>query len=165
MSMPAEHMTSSPILADLLQDFAAAPVIPVHGIASDSRRLQRGDLFLAVQGMSSHGLDYLEQAKDAGVCAVAWDASTGTNPADIGVPTIAVDGLAEKLGVSVADLLRRGESVFNEATSLPDLADDASLADWIAAQPIVLERPIVVNIDTGEAVIGRPPENVLRLLS
>ena len=98
MSMPAEHMTSSPILADLLQGFAAAPAIPVHGIASDSRRLQCGDLFLAVQGMSSHGLDYLEQAKDAGVCAVAWDASTGTNPADIGVPTIDVDGLAEKLG-------------------------------------------------------------------
>jgi len=98
MSMPAEHMTSSPVLADLLQGFAAAPAIPVHGIASDSRLLQRGDLFLAVQGMSSHGLDYLEQARDAGVSAVAWDASTSTSPADIGVPMIAVDGLAEKLG-------------------------------------------------------------------
>ena len=98
MSMPAEHMTSSPILANLLQGFAAAPAIPVHGIASDSRLLQRGDLFLAVQGMTSHGLDYLEQAKEAGVCAVAWDTSTGTRPTDTGVPMIAVDNLAEKLG-------------------------------------------------------------------
>ena len=98
MSMPAEHLTANPTLADLLQGFAAAPALPVHGIASDSRALQRGDLFLAVQGLGSHGLDYLEQARSAGVCAVAWDASTGSEPADIGVPTIAVEGLAGRLG-------------------------------------------------------------------
>ena len=63
MSMPAEHMTAVPTLADLLQGYADAPEIPVHGIASDSRLLRDGFLFLAVQGMSSHGLDYIEQAK------------------------------------------------------------------------------------------------------
>ena len=98
MSMPAEHLISTPLLADLLQGFAEAPAIPIHGIASDSRLLQRGDLFLAVQGIGSHGLDYLEQARAAGVSAVAWDASTGTEPQDIGVPMIAVTGLAEQLG-------------------------------------------------------------------
>ena len=98
MSMPAEHMTTSPMLADLLQGFASAPAIPVQGIASDSRALQRGDLFLAVQGMASHGLDYLEQARAAGVCAIAWDATTGAEPAAIDVPLIAVEGLADKLG-------------------------------------------------------------------
>ncbi len=98
MSMPAEHLISAPILADLLQGIAEAPAIPVHGIASDSRLLQRGDLFLAVQGMGSHGLDYLAQAHAAGVSAVAWDASTGTEPQDIGVPMIPVTGLAEQLG-------------------------------------------------------------------
>ena len=98
MSMPVEHLTTTPTLADLLQDFAAAPALPVHGIASDSRVLQRGDLFLAVQGLGSHGLDYLEQARAAGVCAVAWDASTGSEPNDIGVPIIAIEGLAGKLG-------------------------------------------------------------------
>jgi UDP-N-acetylmuramoyl-L-alanyl-D-glutamate--2,6-diaminopimelate ligase len=98
MSMPAEHLFSAPILADLLQGIAEAPAIPVHGIASDSRLLQRGDLFLAVQGMGSHGLDYLAQAHAAGVSAVAWDASTGTEPQDIGVPMIPVTGLAQQLG-------------------------------------------------------------------
>ena len=72
---------------------------------------------------------------------------------------------AEKLGLPVADLLRRGESVFKEADDLPDLTDNIRLAEWIAAHPIVLERPIVVNDESGEAVIGRPPENVLPLLS
>jgi len=55
-------------------------------------------LFLAVQGMTSHGLDYLEQAKQAGVCAIAWDSSTGTEPTDTGVPTFAIADLAGKLG-------------------------------------------------------------------
>ena len=98
MSMPAEHMISTPTLADLLQGLADAPAIPVQGIASDSRLLQRGFLFLAVQGAGSHGLDYLEQAREAGAGAVAWDASTGKVPADIGVPMIAVNGLARHLG-------------------------------------------------------------------
>lgn len=96
--MPAVRLTSKPTLAELLQGFVAAPGVPVHGIASDSRLLREGFLFLAVQGMSSHGLDYLEQARRAGVSAVAWDASTGSTPADIGVPMIPVDKLADRLG-------------------------------------------------------------------
>ena len=77
----------------------------------------------------------------------------------------AIVDLAGKLGVPVADLLRRGESEFKEATDLPDLADDARLAAWLTAHPIVLQRPIVVNDESGEAVIGRPPEIVAALLS
>ena len=73
--------------------------------------------------------------------------------------------LADRLDLTVAELLRRGESEFKEATDLPDLADDARLADWVAAHPIVLERPIVVNDESGKAIIGRPPENVSALLS
>jgi arsenate reductase len=73
--------------------------------------------------------------------------------------------LAGRLNLTVADLLRRGESEFKGATDLPDLSDNPSLAEWIAAHPIVLQRPIVVNDETGKAVIGRPPENVLELLS
>jgi arsenate reductase len=72
--------------------------------------------------------------------------------------------IAGKLGKSVADLLRRGESAFKEATDLPDLADDVALAAWVAAHPIVLERPIVVDTSSNKAVIGRPPENVKELL-
>ena len=72
--------------------------------------------------------------------------------------------IADKLGMHVADLLRRGESTFKEADDLPDLADNAALAEWVAANPIVLERPIVVDPDRGKAVVGRPPENVNALL-
>jgi arsenate reductase len=73
--------------------------------------------------------------------------------------------LAARLGKPVAGLLRRGEARFREATDLPALDDEEALAAWVAAHPIVLERPIVLDDDSGKAVLGRPPENVTELLS
>lgn len=95
---------------------------------------------------------------------------TGVEPAIVlyleATPSAAeILGIAQQLGVAVADLLRRGESAFKEATDLPDLDDDVSLAGWLEAHPIVIERPIVVDEESGKAVIGRPPENVAALLS
>jgi len=98
MSVPAMQMNPSPLLSELLHGFADAPDLPVSGIASDSRQLKSGFLFLACDGISSHGLDYLDEARSAGVCAVAWDASTAKEPADIGVPVIAIENLAAHLG-------------------------------------------------------------------
>lgn len=72
--------------------------------------------------------------------------------------------LATNLGVSVADLLRRGEPEFKAANDLPDLSDNDALAAWVAAHPKVLERPIVVDNESGKTIMGRPPENVLQLL-
>lgn len=72
--------------------------------------------------------------------------------------------LARRLGVPVAALLRRGENDFKQARDLPDLSDDTALANWLADHPIVLQRPIVVDTDSGRAIIGRPPEKVLELL-
>lgn len=82
------------------------------------------------------------------------------------MPTAAeILDITASLGVKVADLLRRGESEFKDADDLPDLADDAALAAWVEAHPIVLERPIVVDTGSGKAVVGRPPETVRELLS
>lgn len=71
---------------------------------------------------------------------------------------------AALLGVAVADLLRRGEAEFKNATDLPDLNDAAALATWLEAHPKVIERPIVVDEANNKAVVGRPPENVLELI-
>ena len=72
--------------------------------------------------------------------------------------------LAEQLQLTVADLVRTGETEFRQATDLPSLDDAAALAAWIARNPKVLQRPIVVDSDTGRAVLGRPPENAIELL-
>jgi len=71
--------------------------------------------------------------------------------------------IADALDKPLKDLLRRGESVFKEATDLPDLDNQKALANWMSAHPIVIERPVVVR-DDGAARIGRPPEQVLELL-
>lgn len=76
-----------------------------------------------------------------------------------------IAAVADMLGMPVAALLRRGESEFKEADDLPDLDDNLALAAWLESHPIVLERPIVVDTDSGRAVVGRPPENVAELLS
>jgi UDP-N-acetylmuramoyl-L-alanyl-D-glutamate--2,6-diaminopimelate ligase len=98
MSMPAEFLKPQITLADLLDGIVTAPGIPVTGITDDSRKLQAGNVFLACQGDSSHGLDYIDQAIAANVAAVVFDSATG-NPVEVGVPMIAVDGLANRLGV------------------------------------------------------------------
>ena len=72
--------------------------------------------------------------------------------------------LAATVGVPVSELLRRNEDEFRQATDLPDLDDDASLAAWLARHPRVLQRPIVIDDSAGVAVIGRPPENVQEIL-
>ena len=72
--------------------------------------------------------------------------------------------LAELLGLTVQELLRRNEADFKDAADLPDLDDNAALAAWVANHPKVLERPIVVDDGSNRAVMGRPPENVRNLL-
>jgi UDP-N-acetylmuramoyl-L-alanyl-D-glutamate--2,6-diaminopimelate ligase len=98
MSVPAMKMQSTPTVAGLLQDFADAPELPVLGIASDSRLVRDGFLFLACDGIGSHGLDYLAEAIAGGASAVAWDSNTTSAPGDIGIPTIAVPDLGAHLG-------------------------------------------------------------------
>lgn len=66
------------------------------------------------------------------------------------------------LGLSPRQLMRQGEDVY-KALGLDDeqLSDDA-LIDAMVANPILIERPIVIA--NGKAAIGRPPESVLDIL-
>ena len=65
-----------------------------------------------------------------------------------------------KLGVTAAQIVRTGEKAFKEL-ELKN-ADDDTLIAAMVANPILIERPIVIKGD--KAVVGRPPENVLSLL-
>ena len=70
--------------------------------------------------------------------------------------------LTRKLGMSIRQIMRSGEAVYKELhAGSPDHNED-DLVKMVADNPILLERPIVVNGD--RAAIGRPPENVLEIL-
>ncbi len=69
--------------------------------------------------------------------------------------------IIELLGISPEKLLRKGEAIFKEQFKGKSLSDQ----EWIEAMveyPKLIERPIVVKGD--QAIIGRPPENVEKLL-
>lgn len=97
MNMPAESLKANITLQQLFPDIAAAPAIALSGISADSRRLHEGDLFLACQGATSHGLDFIEQAIAAGVAAVAWDSSTAAAVSS-SVAMLPVPNLAARIG-------------------------------------------------------------------
>ena len=98
MNMPAHQLNPSMTIATLLRGFAEAPEIAISGIASDTRDIREGVLFLACRGDRSHGLDYAAQAIEAGAAAIAYDASTAREVPDIDAPLIPVDGLRSRLG-------------------------------------------------------------------
>lgn len=64
------------------------------------------------------------------------------------------------LGKGPRDILRKKEA---KEAGLDDPAlDDEALIEAMVANPIVIERPIVVN--NGKAALGRPPESVVDIL-
>ncbi|MDO8861441.1 arsenate reductase (glutaredoxin) [Haliea sp. E1-2-M8] len=74
----------------------------------------------------------------------------------------ALKRLLAQLGISAAELVRRGEAEYQEL-GFGAGSSQADLLGAMAAHPKLIERPIVVR---GErAVLGRPPENVLALLA
>jgi UDP-N-acetylmuramoyl-L-alanyl-D-glutamate--2,6-diaminopimelate ligase len=99
MSMPAELIRPHVTLAQLLEGIASVPAIQIHGLSSDSRKLQSGDVFVALDGGTSHGLNFLRQAIEGGVAAVLFDPATATiDPRNYDIPVIPVDKLAVRIG-------------------------------------------------------------------
>ncbi len=71
----------------------------------------------------------------------------------------ALRDLLTKLDLPASALVRKKE---HRELGLDPTDDDDELVRRMAAHPRIIERPIVVRGD--RAVLGRPPENVLKLL-
>ena len=74
----------------------------------------------------------------------------------------ALKKILKMLGLKPEELLRRGEAIYKNNYKGKELTNE----EWIDAMiehPKLIERPIVVSSD--KAIIGRPPENVLDLIS
>ena len=73
-----------------------------------------------------------------------------------------IQQLLGRLGLSAAELVRRGEAEYKLA-GLDKNSSEKDIIEAMAAHPKLIERPIVVKGD--RAVLGRPPENVLELIA
>jgi len=70
--------------------------------------------------------------------------------------------ILDKLGMAPMDITRKEEKLFKEDFKGKELSD----AEWIKIlvdNPVLIQRPIVIK--DNKAILGRPPENVLSLLS
>ena len=108
--MTAELLAAEYTLGRLLQGIDGVNVprdVVVSGLALDSRRVRAGDLFMAVAGTQTHGLQHARQAIALGAAAVAWepvndDTSLAEMAALLPVPVVAVPALGCTVGL-IAD--------------------------------------------------------------
>ncbi|MDT8438236.1 MAG: UDP-N-acetylmuramoyl-L-alanyl-D-glutamate--2,6-diaminopimelate ligase [Wenzhouxiangellaceae bacterium] len=70
--------------------------LEVDGLCLDSRRVQRGDAFVALAGAREHGLAHARAAIASGAVVVLHDGRAAV-PSDLAVPALEVPGLAANL--------------------------------------------------------------------
>ena len=73
-----------------------------------------------------------------------------------------LDSLLKKLGVEPRDAMRKKEAPYKDKNLSNETLSRDQLIAAIVADPILLERPIVVS--GSKAAIGRPPESVLEII-
>ncbi len=82
------------------------PELEITGLATDSRQVKPGDLFLATRGLRVHGISHAAEAVRRGAVMVAWeladDEILARQAASLDVPVVALAGLGQKLGL-IAD--------------------------------------------------------------
>jgi len=72
--------------------------------------------------------------------------------------------ICEKLNIAPLALIRTKEALFAElGLHKTDVRSNAEWCDIMAQNPKLIERPIVIY--NGKVALGRPPENILSLLS
>lgn len=68
----------------------------ISGLGLDNRAIEPGWAFVALDGQTTHGLSFAESAVTNGAVAVLHD-GRASPPAGLGVPVLAIDGLAGQL--------------------------------------------------------------------
>lgn len=72
-----------------------------------------------------------------------------------------ITNILELLSIDAKDLLRKSEAIYKEL-NLKEETDENKLIDAMVENPILIERPIIIN--DNKAVIARPIENMELLL-
>ena len=66
------------------------------------------------------------------------------------------------LNIMPRELLRKTESLYKKHNLDNNILDDSEIIRFMIENPILIERPIVIR--NKRAIIGRPPENVLKII-
>jgi UDP-N-acetylmuramoyl-L-alanyl-D-glutamate--2,6-diaminopimelate ligase len=88
-------------LAELLNGLTINPAdLEISGLCLDSRNIQTGDAFIALNGAVQHGIAHAKQAVANGAIAVIYDPSGADmqTVSALKIPSLAIADLAQKLG-------------------------------------------------------------------
>ena len=92
---PTPHAREPRPLSRLARLLNVPPVTPdpvIEGLSTDSRRVQPGDLFIAIRGFSADGHRFIEEAVARGARALVLEDPAFTSPRPDRVPAVYVPG-------------------------------------------------------------------------
>ncbi|HTY99961.1 MAG TPA: Mur ligase domain-containing protein, partial [Rhodocyclaceae bacterium] len=102
--------------------------LQVTGISADSRRIDAGDVFVALPGLRSDGRAHIAEAVAKGAVAVL---TVARDLGDVGVPALAVDDLPALSG-EIAHLLYGRPSERLWLAGVTGTNGKTSVSQWIA---------------------------------
>ena len=101
--MTAEKLNFSKSLTELLSGLANVTAsVDVTGVAIDSREVKSGDLFMAYRGTSVNGVDYINDAIEAGASVIVIDETETTNFDSVSIQMVRVPNLRKQAGVIIS---------------------------------------------------------------
>ena len=90
-------------LADLLPDLESiADDLKITGLVMDSREVEPGNAFVAIEGFGAHGLNFVEKALENGASVVLYEPPAPDN-FDIPDDALAIAGLRARMGQMADD--------------------------------------------------------------
>ncbi len=101
--MTVEKLNYSKSIGELLSDLTTVEAsIDVTGVAIDSREVKSGDLFMAYRGSKFNGIDYIDDAIQAGAVAIVIDKDEKLDLKSISVTTVKVPNLRKQAGLIIS---------------------------------------------------------------
>ncbi|MDT8409483.1 MAG: UDP-N-acetylmuramoyl-L-alanyl-D-glutamate--2,6-diaminopimelate ligase [Wenzhouxiangellaceae bacterium] len=142
------------LLSDLLAGLSAEQALPpvmIGGLSLDSRRIRTGDAFIALAGARAHGLEFADQALQAGAAVVLHDGQARPSAA-IASRCIALPQLGEQLAL-VARRFWDDPADSLELTAVTGTNGKSSVA-WLLAQ--ALDGGVIGTLGTGRPAKLQP---------
>lgn len=133
------------LVGGVLHDPAAADPL-ISGAAADSRRVQPGQLYVAIVGERVDGHQFAEQAMAAGAAGILGERPTGA-------PTIVVEDPVEALGALARAVIDRIPGL--DVVAVTGSSGKTSTKDLIA-QVVAARGPVVATAGSFNTEVGLP---------
>lgn len=162
--MAASRYQQQILLSELLGEIYPLPAEidrEISGLCLDSRKVQKGDLFLACAGQTVHGMQFVNTAIAAGALVVLWESEPDVEPVPLSwrdspdggqVPLLAIPRLSLQVGV-IADRFYGHPSQQMFVTGITGTNGKTSCSQFLA-DVLVQDNPCGVIGTLGTGLYG-----------